>query len=160
MDVQYTQIEKWTVCVKIYNLFWILDLFPNRTSDTCKIQSSRFDRILWSQRWWKVVSPQKFVNIVIRNSENVQVFEDLQTLLASSGGLLGVSWPRDPWFDSWCDEFSETSIASISFYEEILEIRKNANFQFFVVFRISKNSNWNFHQFKLFKLFAKIRKFE
>jgi len=58
-----------------------------------------------------VVPPQKFFNILIRNSENVQVFEDLQTLLASSGGLLGVSWPRDPWFDSWCVELSETSIA-------------------------------------------------
>ena len=94
-----------------------------------------------------MVPPQKFVNILIRNSENVQVLEDLQTLLASSGGLLDVSWPYDPWFNSWCDELSETSIASISFYEEILEIRKNANFQFFVVFRIS-----NF-----LKLFAKIR---
>ena len=60
-----------------------------------------------------MVPPQKFVNIIIRNSENVQVLEDLQTLLASSGGLLGVSWPSNPWFNSWCDEFSETSIASI-----------------------------------------------
>jgi len=56
-----------------------------------------------------VVPPQKFVNVLIRYSENVQVFKDLQTLLASSGGLLGVSWPRDPWFDSWCDEFCKTS---------------------------------------------------
>ena len=54
-----------------------------------------------------MVPPQKFVNVLIRYSENVQVFKDLQTLLASSGGLLGVSWPRDPWFGSWFDDFSE-----------------------------------------------------
>jgi len=60
-----------------------------------------------------VVPPQKFVNVIIRNSENVQVFDDLQTLLATLGGLLGVSWLRNAWVDSWCDEFSKTSIASI-----------------------------------------------
>jgi len=80
--------------------------------------------------------------MIIRNSENVQVFEDLQTLLASSGGLFGVAWPRDPWFDSWCDEFSEASIASISFYEEILEIRKKCKFQFFY-------GSQNFEKFEL-----------
>ena len=32
------------------NLLSILDVFSNRFSDTCKIQSSRFDRILWSHR--------------------------------------------------------------------------------------------------------------
>jgi len=60
-----------------------------------------------------VVPQQKFVNIIIRHSENVQVFDDLQTLLATFGGLLGVSWPRNPWVDSCCDERSDTSIASI-----------------------------------------------
>jgi len=56
--------------------------------------------------------------------QNVQVFEDLQMLLASSSGFLSVCWPHDPWIDSWFDEFSEISISSIRFDEEILEIRK------------------------------------
>ena len=72
-DVQYSQIEDWTVRVYIYDLFTIFDLFPNRSSDTCKIQSSRLDRILWSHRWWKVVPSQKFVNIIIRNWINLSV---------------------------------------------------------------------------------------
>jgi len=54
-----------------------------------------------------VVPSQKFVNIIIRNSLNLQVFEDSQTLLALSSVLLGVSWPRDPWFDPCLDELSE-----------------------------------------------------
>jgi len=77
------------VCVWINSLFSIRDLFLNRTSDTCKIQPSRLDRILWSYRWWKVVPSQIFPNIIIRNFENVQVFEDSQILLASSGGFIG-----------------------------------------------------------------------
>jgi len=64
--------------------------------------------------------------IVIRNTEIVQVFEDLQTLLASSSGLLGVFWLPNLWFDSWLDEFFEISISSLRFHEEILEIRKKS----------------------------------
>ena len=85
----------------IYNLFPIFDLFPNRTSDTCKIQSSRLNRIVWSHRWWKVVPSQKFVNIIIRNSRNIQLYQVLQILLAMSSGWMGVSCLPDPLFDSW-----------------------------------------------------------
>ena len=53
-----------------------------------------------------MVPLQKFVNIFIRNSENVQICEDLQILLATSSGLLGISWPCDLWFDSWFDDVS------------------------------------------------------
>jgi len=71
-----------------------------------------------------VVPPQKFVNIIIRNSENVQVFEDSQTLLASSGDLLGVSWPRDPWFDSWCDEFLKPPLHQFDFMKKFWKSEK------------------------------------
>jgi len=120
IDVQHSQIEYWIVCVPTYNLFSILDLFPNRTSDTCKIQLSRLDRILWSHRWWKVVLSQKFVNILIRNSEYLQVFEDSQILLTSLSGLLGVSWPRDPWFDSWCfdDRVLQSPLNQVDFMKK------------------------------------------
>ena len=62
-----SELARWrmNVCVWTCNSLSILDLFPNRTSDRCTIQSSRLDRILWSHRWWKVVSSQKFVNIII-----------------------------------------------------------------------------------------------
>jgi len=42
-----------------------------------------------------VIPSQNFLNIIIRNSEIVQVFEDSQILLASSSGLLCVSWLRN-----------------------------------------------------------------
>ena len=89
--VQYSQDEIVQICVSIYSLLSILDLFSNRTSDTCKIQSSRLDRILWSHRWWKVVPSQKFVNIIIRNSNRFQVYQVSQILLVSSSGSMGVS---------------------------------------------------------------------
>jgi len=97
----YWQIRKYIDCVSIYNLFPILDLFPNRTSDTCKIQSSRLNRILWSHRLWKVVPSQKFVNIIIRNSRNIQLYQVSQILLASSSGLMSVSFLRNLLFESW-----------------------------------------------------------
>jgi len=71
-----------------------------------------------------VVPSENFLNIIIRNSEIVQVFEDSQILLASSSGFLGVSWLRNLWFDSGLDDFSEISISSLRFHEEILKIRK------------------------------------
>jgi len=37
IDVQYKQITKKIDCVFTHNFFPILDLFPNQTSDTCKI---------------------------------------------------------------------------------------------------------------------------
>ena len=82
---------------------------------------------LWSHRWWKVVPSQNFLNIIIRNPEIVQVFEDSQILLASSSGFLGVSWLRNLWFDSWLDDFSSISISSLRFREEIVEIQKKCN---------------------------------
>jgi len=87
--------------VYIFNLFPILDLFPNRTSGTCKIQLSRLNRILWSHRWWKVVPSQKFVSIIIRNSRTIQLYHVSQILLASSSGLMGVSCLQDPLFEVW-----------------------------------------------------------
>ena len=103
IDVQYSlaQVMKCFDCVKTYNLFLILDLFPDRTSDTCKILSSRLNRILWSHRWWKVVPSQKFVNVIIRNWRNIQLYQVSQILLASSSGLMGVSCLEDPLFVSW-----------------------------------------------------------
>ena len=71
-----------------------------------------------------MVPSQNFIDIIIINSEIVQVFEDSQILLASSSGILGVSWLRNLWFDSFLDDFSEISISSLRFHEEILEIRK------------------------------------
>ena len=78
-------------CVWIYNWFRILDLFPNRTSDICKIQSSRLNRILWSHGWWKVVPSQNCVNTTIRNSINLQLYQVSQILLASSSSVICVS---------------------------------------------------------------------
>jgi len=71
------------------NLLSILDVFSNRFSDTCKIQSSRFDRILWSHRWWKEVPSPKFVNIVIRDSNRFQVYHVSQIWLVLSSGWMG-----------------------------------------------------------------------
>jgi len=87
--------------VQIYNLFPILDLLPNRTSDTCKIHLSRLNRILWSHTWLKVVPSQKFVNIIIRNSRTIQLHQVSQIPLASSSALMGVSCLQDPLFESW-----------------------------------------------------------
>jgi len=67
----------------LYDLFTILDLFQNITSDTCKIQSSRLDRTLWSHTWWKVVPSPKFVNIIIRNWTNASV-----SGFAETGGVV------------------------------------------------------------------------
>jgi len=100
VDVQDSQDEMIPICVWIYSLLSILDLFSNRTSDTCQIQSSRLDRILWSHRWWKVVPSQKFVNIIIRNSNRLQVYQVSQILLVSSSGSMGVSCLRSSLFDS------------------------------------------------------------
>ena len=71
-----------------------------------------------------MVPSQNFLNVIIRNSEIVQMFEDLQILLASSSGVLGVSWLRNLWFNFWLDDFSEISISLLRFREEIVEIRK------------------------------------
>jgi len=77
-----------------------------------------------------VVASQNFLNIFIRNSEIVQVFEDLQILLASSSGLFGRFLVHNLWFDPWLVDFSEISISSLRFHEKILETRKNAKYEF------------------------------
>jgi len=51
------------------------------------------------------VPTQKFVNIIIRNSRNIQVYQVSQILLSSSSGLMGVSCLQDPLFDSWWCRF-------------------------------------------------------
>jgi len=75
-------------------------LSPNTSSDTCKIQSSRLDRIFWSHKWCKVVPSQKSVNKSIRNSREIQVYQVSQILLALSSGLMGVSCLYNSLFDS------------------------------------------------------------
>jgi len=66
----------------------------------------KFSRHVWtgfcgSHGWWKVVPSQKFVNIIIRNSRNIHLYQVSQILLATSSRLIGVSCLQDPLFESW-----------------------------------------------------------
>jgi len=46
-------------------------------------------------------SSQKFVNLIIRNSRNIHLYQVSQILLATSSRLIGVSCLQDPLFESW-----------------------------------------------------------
>jgi len=147
IDVQYSRIEDWPVRVYIYNLFSILDLFPNRTSDTCKIQSLRLDRILWSHRWWKVVLSEKLINIIIRNWS----VSGFALLLASSSGLTGVSCSQAPLFETCLCHYVRIHV--YKFYldfvknSENLKTSKNGE-----VLRIFGKSNRKFNRVELYEL--------
>ena len=70
-----------------------------------------------------MVPSQICLNIIIINSDillSVKVFEDF----VKSSQAIGRFWLPNLWFDSWLGEFSEISISSLRFHEEILEIRK------------------------------------
>ena len=92
LDITLHSFKIW----EFWGEFWGIETFYRSkfspsTGVMTQIQSSRLDRILWSHRRWKVGPSQKFVNIIMRNSVNVQVYQILQILLASSSGLMGVS---------------------------------------------------------------------
>ena len=87
-----------------------------------------------------MVPSQKFVNIVIRNSRIIQLYQVSQILLESSSGLMGILCLQDPLFESWWFRcvFPIHTLITHEFIQNSENLKSCKNLE---VFRISKKSN-------------------
>jgi len=100
-----------------------------------------------------VVPSQKFVNIIIRNSRNIQLYQVSRILLATSSGLMGVSCLQDPLFSSWslrCVKSIHTLITH-EFVQNSENLRTSKNLEVFPKNRIENfiDSNYTHYTQKI-----------